>query len=75
MNLAANQASLSFLLSSACRELFPDRMLVIEHSFGDSYFCHDARWEPYTEMELESLVMKRWNHQTESTQRPRKSST
>lgn len=58
MNLAANQATLAFLLSCACRELFPNRMLVIEHSLGGGYFCHDARWEPYTEVELESLAEK-----------------
>lgn len=56
MNLAANQASLGFILSIAFRKIFPERMLVIEHSFGDGYFCHDNEWMPFSKGELNILT-------------------
>ncbi|KAJ5075183.1 phosphoribulokinase family protein-related protein [Anaeramoeba ignava] len=36
-----NNAAYSFLLVCAYGELFPERDLVVAHSFGDGYFCHD----------------------------------
>lgn len=33
------QNSLAFLLSAAVRELYPKRDLIIEHSFGDGFYC------------------------------------
>lgn len=58
MDLSGNQATLSFLMSVAFRELFPGRKLIIEHSFGNGYFCHDHQWDPFTEKELTDLQNK-----------------
>ncbi len=56
MSLAANQASLGFILSIAFRKVFPQRVLVIEHSFGDGYFCHDNEWKPFSHSSLVRLT-------------------
>ncbi len=55
MRLLENQATLAFLLPSAFKELFAPRLLVIEHSFVDGYYCHEANWEPISESEIVQL--------------------
>ncbi len=55
MNLSANQATLAFLMTAAFRELFPNRKLIIEHSFGNGYFCHDTQWDPFLAGDLSQL--------------------
>ena len=62
MKLSENQATLAFLLPSAFKELFSPRMLVIEHSFVDGYFCHEANWEKITRTEIKQLekYMRKW---------------
>jgi uridine kinase len=40
------QNSLAFLLSMVTREVFPRRRLVIEHSFGDGFYCKFAGGHP-----------------------------
>ena len=62
MDLPAKQATLAFLLSQAFKELYTPRMLVIEHSFGDGFFCHEAQWETITEEEVKTLegLMRKW---------------
>ncbi|NQT96562.1 MAG: nucleoside kinase [Candidatus Marinimicrobia bacterium] len=62
MKLSENQATLAFLLPSAFKELFAPRMLVIEHSFVDGYFCHEANWEKISRTEIKQLekYMREW---------------
>jgi len=53
---SANLATLGFLLAKAFKELFePGRQLVIEHSFGDGYFCHEAHYQPISDREVRLL--------------------
>lgn len=40
------KATLTLVLSKAFKETVQDRLLVVEHSYGDGYFCHDASWKP-----------------------------
>jgi uridine kinase len=49
------KATLAFLLSKSFKELLSPRMLVIEHSFGDGLFCHEANWEPVEEHEIREV--------------------
>jgi len=58
MTLGSNHATLSFLLTIAFREIFKNRELIIEHSFGSGYFCHDNDWRPFEENELNHLKRK-----------------
>ncbi len=62
MKLSENQATLAFLLPSAFKELFAPRMLVIEHSFADGYFCHQANGDPISETEIQQLeeFLRNW---------------
>jgi uridine kinase len=55
-------ASLAFLLSAAYRKLFNHGELVIEHSFGDGYFCHKNDWTPIDQKDISKLeeLMKDW---------------
>jgi uridine kinase len=55
-------ATLAFFLSGAFKKVFPDRLLVIEHSFGNSFFCHDVNFEPISVDDLEKLekLMAEW---------------
>jgi len=55
MRLNEIQATLGFLLPCAFKELFAPRMLVIEHSFVDGYFCHEANHEEVTAAEIKQL--------------------
>ncbi|MFC1550747.1 uridine kinase [Candidatus Neomarinimicrobiota bacterium] len=73
-NLNHAQATLAFLLSRAFKELLAPKMLVIEHSFGDGLFCHEANWEPIAETEIEALfqLMHKWiasNHSLQMSTR------
>ena len=47
--------TLVFLLAKAFNELFAPRQIVIEHSFSDGLFCHEASWEEITEEEISQL--------------------
>ncbi len=60
--LSSIHATQAFFLSGAFKKVFPDRLLVIEHSFGDSFFCHDVDFEPITGEDLKKLehLMREW---------------
>lgn len=45
-------------MSVAFRELFQKRKLIIEHSFGNGYFCHDHQWDSFAEKDLTLLQNK-----------------
>jgi uridine kinase len=47
--------SLCFLLTSAARQLFPDRRLIIGHSLGRGYFYHFDGLSEVSERDLEAL--------------------
>ena len=51
-DLSARQATLTFLLSAAFREVVPHTKLIVEHSFTDGYFCHLENWAPITPLSL-----------------------
>ena len=53
--LSSIHATQAFLLSGAFKKVFPDRLLVIEHSFGDAFFCHDVNFDPISAEELHKL--------------------
>ena len=55
MNINAQQATLTFLLSSAYRHLFSTPPLVIEHSFADGLFCHHHDWSPIPHTHVSKL--------------------
>ncbi|NHZ86472.1 MAG: hypothetical protein GWP19_11420 [Planctomycetia bacterium] len=48
-------ATQAFLLSGAFKKVFPNRLLVIEHSFGNAFFCHDVNFDPISVEELQKL--------------------
>ena len=60
--LSSVHATQAFFLSGAFKKVFPDRLLVIEHSFGDSFFCHDVNFDPISTEELKKLenLMREW---------------
>lgn len=60
--LSSIHATQAFFLSGAFKKVFPDKLLVIEHSFGDSFFCHDVNFEPISTEELHKLekLMREW---------------
>ena len=60
--LSSVHATQAFFLSGAFKKVFPDRLLVIEHSFGDSFFCHDVNFNPISTEELQKLekLMREW---------------
>jgi len=58
MSSNASQNTVLFLLSKGFNEIFHPRQIVIEHSFGDGYFCHAANWENISEDELHRLEMQ-----------------
>lgn len=55
---AEEKATLAFLLSAACRELFPDRTLFIEHSLSDGYYCHFGKGDVGRSGEVEKIARK-----------------
>ncbi|NQU68262.1 MAG: nucleoside kinase [Candidatus Marinimicrobia bacterium] len=61
-DLSARQATLTFLLSAAFRQVFPGSKLIVEHSFTDGYFCHRDDWSPITQQDADGLelVMRQW---------------
>ncbi|MEE8342042.1 MAG: hypothetical protein V3R52_08100, partial [Candidatus Neomarinimicrobiota bacterium] len=65
--LSSVHATQAFLLSGAFKKVFPDRLLVIEHSFGDSFFCHDVNFDPISAEELQKLenLMNDWINSSE----------
>ena len=60
--LSEVHATLAFFLSGAFKKIFPDNLLVIEHSFGDAFFCHDVDYEPISADDLIKLekLMNEW---------------
>jgi len=62
MNSAPAQNTVLFLLSKAFNELFHPYQIVIEHSFGDGYFCHEANWEKLSRKDIHELevVLNDW---------------
>ncbi|NHZ87351.1 MAG: nucleoside kinase [Planctomycetia bacterium] len=48
-------ATQAFLLSGAFKKVFPNRLLVVEHSFGNAFFCHDVNFDPISVEELQKL--------------------
>lgn len=60
--LSEVHATLAFFLSGAFKKVFPDRLLVVEHSFGNSFFCHDVNFEPISVDDLVKLekLMRDW---------------
>ncbi|MEE8340793.1 MAG: nucleoside kinase [Candidatus Neomarinimicrobiota bacterium] len=60
--LSSIHATQAFLLSGAFKKVFPDRLLVIEHSFGNAFFCHDVNFDPISVEELQKLedLMMKW---------------
>ncbi len=54
------QNSLSFLLSAVTDEYFPERELVIEHSFVDGFYCRFSDHQPVRKNDLNKLskIMK-----------------
>jgi len=61
-DLSARQATLTFLLSAAFREVVPHTKLIVEHSFTDGYFCHLENWAPITPEDTVKAdsVMRQW---------------
>ena len=55
---SAVHASLGFLLAVAVEELFPDRVLYIEHSFVGGYYCHFGVGDPVTADDLQALTRR-----------------
>jgi len=60
--LSSIHATQAFFLSGAFKKVFPNKLLVIEHSFGDSFFCHDVNFDPISVEELHKLekLMREW---------------
>ena len=60
--LSEVNATLAFFLSGAFKKVFPDRLLVVEHSFGDAFYCHDVDFEPISDDDLIKLenLMQEW---------------
>ncbi|NOZ74907.1 MAG: nucleoside kinase [FCB group bacterium] len=59
---SARLATLGFFLAKAFKELLEPRQLVIEHSFGDGLFCHEAHWQKISKREIRLLqhAMEAW---------------
>lgn len=47
--------SLSFILVKACRNLYPERRLLIEHSVSKGYFCQFADGRGATDAEIDAI--------------------
>ncbi len=70
MKLSENSATLTFMVTSAFKELFAPRMLVVEHSFADGFYCHEAEWQAITEEEIGQLeqFLREWLWSNEAIQ-------
>jgi uridine kinase len=62
LNINAQQATLTFLLSVAYRRLYSSPSLVIEHSFADGLFCHHHDWTsiPHSHISEIKTQMNEW---------------
>ena len=50
------QRALAFLLAASVYELYNgSRQLVVDHSFGDGYFCHFTDYQPLSSAELKQI--------------------
>ena len=60
--LSEVHATQAFFLSGAFKKVFPDRLLVVEHSFGNAFYCHDVDFEPISSDDLVKLekLMREW---------------
>jgi len=60
--LSEVHATQAFFLSGAFKKVFPDRLLVVEHSFGNAFYCHDVNFEPISSDDLIKLekLMREW---------------
>lgn len=47
--------SLTFLFVKACRDIYPDCKVHVEHSLGDGLYCEVFRKEPLSEDDVESI--------------------
>lgn len=47
--------SLIFLFVKACRDIYPDCKVHVEHSLGDGLYCEVIREEPLSEDDVESI--------------------
>lgn len=55
--------SLTFLLAAAFEELFPDALLIVDHSVSSGgYFCHVSGRGPLSEEELDRLERRMREH-------------
>ncbi len=50
--------TLSFILAKASRQLFPERLLIIGHSLGDSYYYYYDGEAEISDMDIEELLSK-----------------
>ena len=53
-----DQTTLAFLLSAASQELFPGRILFIEHSLSDGYYCHFGKEDIVKKEEIKVISEK-----------------
>ncbi len=67
MNSESTLNTLVFLLAKAFNEIFAPRQIVIEHSFGDGLFCHEATWKKITKKDVRQLevFLNGWIHSSE----------
>ena len=49
------QNSLSFLLSAVVSECYPGRKLIIEHSFGDGFYCKFGKGQSVREADIQKI--------------------
>lgn len=66
-DLSARQATLTFLLSAAFRQIFKNTRLIVEHSFTDGYFCHREDWKPISHRNTQNIekIIRDWLHDPE----------
>ncbi|MCF7798136.1 MAG: nucleoside kinase [Lentisphaeria bacterium] len=58
-NQRSTQRALAFVLAAAVHALYDGkRQLVVDHSFGDGYFCHFTDYLPLSENELHQIKQK-----------------
>jgi len=55
MNANPSKNTLVFLLTKAFNNLLYPRQIVIEHSYGNGYFCHSAKWEVLSDDEIQKV--------------------
>eukprot|EP00123_Amoebidium_parasiticum_P010175 comp19940_c0_seq1/m.24244 comp19940_c0_seq1/g.24244 ORF comp19940_c0_seq1/g.24244 comp19940_c0_seq1/m.24244 type:complete len:506 (-) comp19940_c0_seq1:126-1643(-) len=76
LKLKRIKATMGFLCTSAYKEVTA-RVLVVEHSFSDGWFCHDLNGQKITESEIEDMrvCIAKWldSKPIEETTYPRQS--